>query len=239
MSGDVTGFILNYGKGNCPDSLAWDKEAEFCVLGCLANYYTDDQLLSISIITKILGSISFLLCYFFCFTALLRPVMRTFPNSNTFWLHFSFMLATSSVLFPLFLGDRYVFCDSNTKPGSENWACVISAILLHYGFLSGYSWFAIFHITSTFRIYLVKLPSITPYIWFIYSYGVWSLITLIVGISLGYIIHQPGQAACGIFKNNTFNIVTQVCYFYVLALIAFVCFLLILVRLVAVCIANI
>ncbi|MCR9066897.1 MAG: hypothetical protein NXI00_23200, partial [Cytophagales bacterium] len=66
--------------------------------------------------------------------------------------------------------------------------------LLHYGFASAYSWFAIFHITSFVRLYQIKLPAITPYIYFIYCYGVWSLVTLIVGVSMGYIVHQPGQA---------------------------------------------
>ena len=150
LAGNQTFVFPSYGKGHCPDSLAWSDEEEMCLLRCLYNYYSEDQLLAVSVVTKILAVISFLLCYFFCFTALFRPVMRSFPNSNIFFLHFSFMIASSSVLLPLILGDRYVYCDSNTEPGSENWACVFSGLwLLCTGFMYLLSYQLSYYITGS------------------------------------------------------------------------------------------
>ena len=114
-----------YTEGNCPDTLAWDKEIQFCSLECLYPVYKDAEIESLFIVDRVLAIIGFILCYFYCFTSLFRHKMLEFPNSTIFFLFFSQLLTTMSILIPFILGSRYVFCDTNTSPGADNWACII------------------------------------------------------------------------------------------------------------------
>ena len=119
-----------YSPGNCPDTLAWDYDLNTCFVECLGPYYPDGVQKGIFISTQVLGCISFALCYFYCFTALFRPIMLQFPNSNIFFMLFSFMIQMSAFLFPIFLGNEYVFCDTHTAFGQDNWACKLSGFIL-------------------------------------------------------------------------------------------------------------
>ena len=118
--------VPTYGPGDCPDTLAWSTKEQFCLLECIFPLYSDNELESLFIVDRVFGCIGFLLCYFYCFTALFRPSMQRFPNSNALYIIFSFMVLYVSVLLPFILGSRYVFCDDDVTPGSDNWACIIS-----------------------------------------------------------------------------------------------------------------
>ena len=115
-----------YKEGHCPDTLAWSHENGLCALECIYPFYSEAELHSLFVVDQVLACTGFVLCYFYCVTALFRPVMQRFPNSNIFFLHFSLMLFTISFMFPLFLGRRYVFCDDNTTLGKHNWACIVN-----------------------------------------------------------------------------------------------------------------
>lgn len=118
--------IPTYSHGNCPDTLAWSNKRDDCLLECVFPFYPQWETETLFIIDQTLAVIGFTLCYFYCFTGLFRPLMTKFPNSNLFHLHFSLGLMAMGILFPLILGRRYVFCDSNTEIGNDNWACVVS-----------------------------------------------------------------------------------------------------------------
>lgn len=123
-------YIPEYSKDNCPDSLAWSSDTNSCEIECIYPFYSNTEVNVVFVITSTLSIIGFLMCYFYCFTGLFRPVMLKFPNSNIFFLLFSAGIFCMSSLFPLILGRRYVFCDTNTKEaGQDNWACSISGTL--------------------------------------------------------------------------------------------------------------
>lgn len=61
-----------YTEGNCPDTLAWDKETQFCSLECLYPFYKEAEIESLFIVDRVLAIIGFILCYFYCFTCLFR-----------------------------------------------------------------------------------------------------------------------------------------------------------------------
>ena len=120
-------YISSY--DDCPDTLTWSYTLHTCVIECIYPLYSDGELRALEILDYVLFTLSFLLCYFYCFTALLRPVMLKYPNSNVFHMHFSLMLASSCIFFPMFLGQRYVFCDDNISFGTRrNWACLVSGM---------------------------------------------------------------------------------------------------------------
>lgn len=115
-----------YSRGHCPDTLAWNDEENTCTLECIFPFYSESEESAFFITDHILGVIGFTLCYFYCFTALFRPIMQKFPNSNIFFLHLSLMSLSAGLLIPLILSPRYVFCETNTKPANTNWACLLS-----------------------------------------------------------------------------------------------------------------
>ena len=93
--------------GGCPDTLVWVEKEHFCLIECLYPLFPDEQRIANRTIISVLGCIGFILSYFYCFTALLSPVMLKFPNSNIFFMFFSSMILNIGILFPLFLGDMY------------------------------------------------------------------------------------------------------------------------------------
>ena len=116
--------------GGCPETLVWSEVYHVCALECEYPVYSDSQSDGLFITVSTLACISFMLCYFYCFTSLLRPIMLKYPYSNIFHMMFSFLIMTSGVLFPIFLGRRYVFCDDIITFASKNWACYCSGKLL-------------------------------------------------------------------------------------------------------------
>ena len=111
---------------SCPDTLVWSNTYQTCFVECIYPFYTDNQMLALRITSAILGFTSFSVCYFYCFTGLLRPKARESPNNISYTLIFILMMASFAVVWENFLGWRYVFCNSNIELGSsENWACAV------------------------------------------------------------------------------------------------------------------
>ena len=128
MSGnpDENPYAAYFGKECFSDTLVYSEEYQFCLLKCIFAFYSDKEFLALEIIDGTLAVIGFLLAYFYCMTSLFRPIMLKFPNSNYFFYFLSAGLGSIAQLIPLFLGSRYVFCDSAYEPGHSNWACVIN-----------------------------------------------------------------------------------------------------------------
>lgn len=111
--------------GGCPDTLTWNPVEKLCLLECLFPFYSDGEYLTIKILSSVLSVTGFILTYWFCFTAVLRPIMMKHPNTVIFNMFLSCMIWNIGLLFNLFLGDRYVFCNTtNTLATRSNWACI-------------------------------------------------------------------------------------------------------------------
>ena|SRR3990167_2758608 len=111
---------------SCPDTLIWSNTHQACVIECIFPIFTDNQMLALRITSAILGFTSFSVCYFYCFTGLLRPKMRQSPNNISYTLIFFMLIWSLSTLWENFLGWRYVFCNNNVEQGTrENWACAV------------------------------------------------------------------------------------------------------------------
>jgi len=124
-------YLPSEPPGGCPDTLVWVEKEHFCLIECIYPFFTDEELLADRIVLSVFGVIGFIVAYFYCFTALLRPTMLKFPNSNIFFMFFSSMILNAGLLFPLFLGDRYVFCDKYYENANSNWACLVSGKICH------------------------------------------------------------------------------------------------------------
>ena len=112
--------------GGCPETLVWSEVLHVCALECEYPVFSDSQADGLFITISTLACIGFVMCYFYCFTSLLRPIMLKYPHDNIFHMMFCFLMMTTGVLFPLFLGRRYVFCDDIITFASRNWACYFS-----------------------------------------------------------------------------------------------------------------
>ena len=118
--------------GGCPDTLVWSEVLHVCAVECEYPAYTETQRTSLFVVTSTLACIGFILCYFYCFTSLLRPIMLKYPHDNIFHMMFSFMIMSVGMMFPLFLGRRYVFCDDIISFATNNWACYLSGLYIKW-----------------------------------------------------------------------------------------------------------
>ena len=130
LSLDNIPSYVDYSEDGCPDTLAFSYKYGICAVECIYPLFKDYEQILFDVSGYTLGILSFLLCYFYCFTALLRPIMLRYPNSHIFHMMFSGMIMSSSVLVSLILGKRYVFCDTNVDQGHENWACRLSGLYI-------------------------------------------------------------------------------------------------------------
>ena len=128
-------YYVDYKVDGCPDTLAYSYELGLCFVECVYPVFTDTQETIAYITGYSFGIISFLLSYFYCMTSLVRPIMMRYPNSHMFHMMFCSMIFSSSVFFSLFLGQKYVFCDTNTEPGFKNWACLVSCKFMGFYFI--------------------------------------------------------------------------------------------------------
>ena len=124
MSG--VGLPLN-ADGSCLDRFVWDSDLELCRIKCLTEVFSEGELISFRVVDGVLSCLGFLLCYFYCLTALFRPVMRRGISFTVFMMHLCLGLFCVAMFFPLFLGPREVLCNSPTEEATrKNTACVIS-----------------------------------------------------------------------------------------------------------------
>ena len=130
LSLDYIPTYMDYSRESCPDKLAFSYKAGVCIIECIYPVFEEWQNICFDVSGYVLGISSFILCYFYCFTALIRPIMLRYPNSNIFHMMFSGMIISIPYFFPLFLGKRYVFCDSNVEEGHANWACRLSGLYI-------------------------------------------------------------------------------------------------------------
>lgn len=217
----------------CPDPLAWSPDIQACTITCIQPYYTDAQFQSVFIIESTLACIGFLLCYFYCFTAILRPVMLYKQGVIVFWMHFCMVIFSITYFLPLFLGERYVLCDSATDPATQdNAACSIMGFLFMYSTLSFFVWIALFHVHMAMRLYLIRIPKHIMWFYFFLAFGTWSALTIIVGFSLKLMAAPTGAGKC-LFLLNDANFMwgMVVSIFYVVNAILFFAVLLIIIRL--------
>ena len=122
-------FYIDYSEDGCPDTLAFSRKYGACLIECVAPIFNDTELIISYITGYSLGILCFTVSYFYCFTSLLRPIMLRYPNSLIFHMMFCSMIFSLPAFLSLFLGKRYVFCDSNTEAGHDNWACILTCKL--------------------------------------------------------------------------------------------------------------
>ena len=123
-------FNIDYSEDGCPDTLAFNRKLGVCLIKCVAPIFNDTEMIVSYITGYSLGILCFILSYFYCFTSLLRPIMLRYPNSHIFHMMFCSMIFSLPTFLSLFLGKRYVFCDSNTEVGHDNWACKLGGMLI-------------------------------------------------------------------------------------------------------------
>ena len=111
---------------HCPETLTYSNHLQKCVVECIYPVYTVQETTALYVVLAVLAYIGFFLNYFYCFTGLFRPSMRTYPNSNSFNLSLFGGLSSFSTIWTSLLGFRYVYCDDNVSLATiDNWACVI------------------------------------------------------------------------------------------------------------------
>lgn len=120
--------IVNYPSDGCPDRLSYSRDVGFCILGCVYPLLQEWEETAIDIIGYICGTAAFFVCYFYCLTGVIRPIMLKFPNTNIYHMMLSLMIMSIPSFFPIFLGEEYVYCDTYTDYGNDNWACKLSGM---------------------------------------------------------------------------------------------------------------
>lgn len=124
-------FNINLKMENCPETLVFSLVQQRCVIECIPPIFTTAETNSLLVLQTVLGYIGFGVNYFYCFTAILRPSMRRYPNSNSFNIALFGGLSCLSAIWTSLLGYRYVYCDDNISTATiKNWACVVECKLL-------------------------------------------------------------------------------------------------------------